>query len=192
MEIKLRRPTPSTRQDKLVAFHTARTISKRGVAERRARERRGAREVRLDPRRRRRRDADDGLAGARPRVAVRVEALEEAVRAARRGGDGALVEVMRQRRLQLPLVVAQLSLCDVRFEAGDVLQLFDELLLLARLGAHIEGGSCGDRAGSIDDLFCELLYVVSGPLPPCATRRLSRSCRRFGLDDGRLIWLAGI
>ena len=95
------------------------------------RERRGAREVRLDPRRRRRRDADDGLAGARPRVAVRVEALEEAVRAARRGGDGALVEVVRQRRLQLPLVVAQLSLCDVRFEAGDVLQLFDELLLLA-------------------------------------------------------------
>ena len=110
----------------------------RGVAERRARERRGAREVWLDPRRRRRRDADDGLAGARPRVAVRVEALEEAVRAARRGGDGALVEVVRQRRLQLPLVVAQLSLCDVRFEPRDGLQLFDELLLLARLGAHID------------------------------------------------------
>ena len=75
---------------------------------------------------------------ARPRVAVRVEALEEAVRAARRGGDGAPVEVMRQRRLQLPLVVAQLSLCDVRFEPRYGLQLFDELLLLARFGAHIE------------------------------------------------------
>ena len=68
-----------------------------------------------------------------------MEALEQAVRAARRGGDGALVEVMRQRRLQLPLVVAQLSLCDVRFEAGDVLQLFDELLLLACLGGGVEG-----------------------------------------------------
>ena len=54
------------------------------------------------------------------------------------GGDGALVEVMRQRRLQLPLVVAQLPLGDVRFEPRDVLQLFDELLLLACLGAHID------------------------------------------------------
>ena len=46
---------------------------------------------------------------------------------------------MRQRRLQLPLVVAQLSLGDVRFEAGDVLRLFDELLLLSCLGGLVEG-----------------------------------------------------
>ena len=128
-----RHPTPST-QCFTGQFPRSPHYIQRGVAERRARERRGAREVQLDPRRRRGRDADDGLAGARPRVAVRVEALEEAVRAARRGGDGALVEVMRQRRLQLPLVVAQLSLCDVRFEPRYGLQLFDELLLLARLG----------------------------------------------------------
>ena len=126
------------REEQARGLAGARHDIQRGVAERRARERRGAREVRLDPRRRRRRDADDGLAGARPRVAVRVEALEEAVRAARRGGDGALVEVVRQRRLQLPLVVAQLPLGDVRFEPRYGLQLFDELLLLARLGAHID------------------------------------------------------
>ena len=126
------------REEEARGLAGARHYVQRGVAESRARERRGAREVRRDPRRRRRRDADDGLAGARPRVAVRVEALEEAVRAARRGGDGALVEVVRQRRLQLPLVVAQLPLGDVRFEPRDGLQLFDELLLLARLGAHID------------------------------------------------------
>ena len=126
------------REEQARGLAGARHDVQRGVVERRAGERRGAREVRLDPRRCGRRDADDGLAGARPRVAVRVEALEEAVRAARRGGDGALVEVLRQRRLQLPLVVAQLSLGNVRFEPRDVLQLFDELLLLARLGAHID------------------------------------------------------
>ena len=126
------------REEQARGLARARDDVQRGVTERRARERRGAREVRLDPRRRRRRDPDDGLAGARPRVAVRVEALEEAVRAACRRGDGALVEVVRQRRLQLPLVVAQLSLGDVHFEPRDVLQLFDELLLLARLGAHID------------------------------------------------------
>ena len=119
------------REEQARGLARARHDIQRGVAERRARERRGAREVRLDARRRRRRDADDGLAGARPRVAVRVEALEEAVRPARRRGDGALVEVMRQRRLQLPLVVAQLSLGDVRFEPCYGLQLFDELPLLA-------------------------------------------------------------
>ena len=37
----------------------------------------------------------------------------------------------------------------------------------------VGAGACSDRAGSIDDLFCGLLRVVSGRLPPRATRRLS-------------------
>ena len=34
-------------------------------------------------------------------------------------------------------------------------------------------GAVGARAGRLDDLFCGMLRVVSGPLPPRATRRLS-------------------
>ena len=45
---------------------------------------------------------------------------------------------------------------------------------------RVGAGACSDRAGSIDDLFRCLLWVVSGPLPPRATRRLSAHAAALG------------